>query len=198
MLMQEPPARVLVMDIRCPRCGGPADPAGHEDARAFFQCPSCNRVWATRISASRHDGSPAGAPPPRVLVAEDSPEMIGLLSAWLEDEGCIVIPAMSGREAIEAAAACRPQAAIIDVVLPPPDGFQVCEALARQPRPPAVVLMTGMSHVDRQRVSELGALLMLQKPFTREMLLDALSLAFEQYRRAEAAAGEGVSGAAEC
>ena len=70
------------MDISCPRCGGLAEPAGHEDARAFFQCPICARVWATHISALADRGSASAQPAPRVLIADDSPEMLGLLTAW--------------------------------------------------------------------------------------------------------------------
>ena len=60
------------MNICCPRCGGLAEPAGHEDARAFFQCPTCSRVWATHISASASPTLPASMAP-RVLIADDSP-----------------------------------------------------------------------------------------------------------------------------
>ena len=95
------------MNILRPRCGGLAEPAGHEDARAFFQCPTCSRVWATHISASATLSFPT-ANAPRVLIADDSREMLGLLTAWLEDEGCVVIATASGREAIEAADAYNP------------------------------------------------------------------------------------------
>ena len=180
--MQGNPARVLVMDICCPRCGGLAEPAGHEDARAFFQCPTCDRVWATHISATIERASSPTVPAPRVLVADDSPEMLGLLTAWLEDEGCMVIAVGSGREALDASIAYRPNVAFVDVVLPPPDGFQLCEILSRRVGP-AVVLMTGMSNPDVERVHEAGAVLLLQKPFTREVVIDALSRALAKRRR---------------
>jgi CheY-like chemotaxis protein len=180
--MQVAPACELFMDICCPRCGGPAEPAGHEDARAFFQCPTCDRVWATHISAMLERPSDRKTPVPRVLIADDSPELLGLLAAWLEDEGCIVIAVGSGREALDASIAYRPNVAFVDVVLPPPDGFQLCEILTRRVGP-SVVLMTGMSNPDRQRVAEVGALLLLQKPFTREAVVDALTLALAHNRR---------------
>lgn len=169
------------MDICCPRCGGFAEPAGHEDARAFFRCPTCDRIWATHISAIADRQLPQSAPAPRVLVADDSPEMLGLLSAWLEDEGCLVIAVGSGREALDASVAYRPDVAFLDVVLPPPDGFQLCEILTRRDGP-AVVLMTGMSNPDMRRANDAGALLLLAKPFAREALVDALGLALEHHR----------------
>ena len=180
------------MDISCPRCGGLAEPAGHEDARAFFQCPTCRRVWATHISAIANPGTESARPAPRVLVADDSPEMLGLLSAWFEDEGCVVIAVGSGREAIDAAIAYRPDVAFLDVVLPPPDGFQVCEMLTRR-LGRAVVLMTGMSNPDSERAAEVGAVLMLQKPFAREVIVDALTLALEQGRREDASGGAALA-----
>jgi len=179
---------VPYMDISCPRCGGLAEPAGHEDARAFFQCPTCARVWATHISALANHGSAPARPAPRVLIVDDSPEMLGLLTAWVEDEGCMVIAVSSGREAIDAAIAHKPDVAFIDLVLPPPDGFHVCEVLTRR-LGLATVLMTGVADPDRRRVEEVGALLLLQKPFPREAVVDALTLALEQCRREGASGG---------
>ena len=179
------------MNICCPRCGGLAEPAGHEDARAFFQCPTCSRVWATHISASATHDLPASMAP-RVLIADDSREMLGLLTAWLEDEGCVVIAASSGREAIDAAAAYKPDVAFVDIVLPPPDGFHVSEVLTRK-MGMVVVLVTGMSSPDPGRVEEVGALLLLKKPFAREALVDALTLALEQRRRKEASGGTALA-----
>jgi CheY-like chemotaxis protein len=176
------------MDISCPRCGGLAEPAGHEDARAYFQCPTCARVWSTHISALVEYGPAPAKPAPRVLIADDSPEMLGLLTAWVEDEGCMVIAVSSGREAIDAAIAHKPDVALLDVVLPPPDGFHVCEVLTRRLGMPAV-LMTGMSNPDRTRAEEVGALLLLQKPFPREAVVDALTLALEHGRREDQSGG---------
>jgi CheY-like chemotaxis protein len=178
------------MNICCPRCGGLAEPAGHEDARAFFQCPTCARVWATHISASATPDTPAFAP--RALIADDSREMLGLLAAWLEDEGCVVITAASGREALDAADSYKPDVAFVDVVLPPPDGFHVSEVLTRK-MGIAVVLMTGMSSPDARSIEESGALLLLKKPFEREALVDALTLALEERRRKDASGGTALA-----
>jgi CheY-like chemotaxis protein len=94
-----------------------------------------------------------------------------------------VIAVGSGREALDASSAHRPDVAFIDLVIPPPDGFQVCDILTRQSGP-AVVLMTGMSNPNVGRVTESGALMLLMKPFEREAIVDALTLAMEQKRRA--------------
>jgi FixJ family two-component response regulator len=49
--------------------------------------------------------------------------------------------------------------------------------------------MTGMSSPDHRHVEEAGALLLLRKPFDREAMLDALTLALERCRRKEASGG---------
>jgi CheY-like chemotaxis protein len=181
--MQGCPPCVRFMDSRCPRCGGVAEPAGHEDARAFFQCVPCGRVWATHLSAIMRRGDEEPRSTSRVLIADDSPEMLGLMSAWLEDEGCIVVTAGSGREALDAAAVYYPDVVFLDLVLPPPDGFQVCEAL-KQRLAPEVVLMTGMPNPDAaRRAADLGVVALLMKPFAREAVTGALTTALDRCRR---------------
>lgn len=175
-------AGVHDMDMSCPRCGGPAEPAGHEDARAFFRCDVCDRVWATHLAVLGEVTRRSAAAATRVLVADDAPEMLGLLTAWLEEEGCIVIAVGSGREALAAAAAYKPDVAFLDVILPAPDGLYVAATITRS-SDAAVVLMTGVGNPDALRVDETGALLLLQKPFEREALVDALGRALEHRRR---------------
>lgn len=174
---------VGIQDTRCPRCGGLAEPAGHEDARAFFQCRACPRVWATHLSAMAAQRGADHGSAPRVLIADDSPEMLGLMSAWLEDEGCVVVPTASGREALDAASVYYPDVAFIDLVLPPPDGFAVAEALKAR-LAPEIVLMTGMpGRGQEHRAAELGAVALLRKPFTREDVTGALTTALDRCRR---------------
>ena len=185
--MQVRLAGVPNMDMSCPRCGGPAEPAGHEDARAFFRCDVCDRVWATHLALLGEVARRPASASPRVLVADDAPEMLGLLTAWLEDEGCIVIAVGSGREALAAAAAYKPDVAFLDVILPAPGGLYVAGTITRASGV-AVVLMTGVGTPDSLKVEEAGALMLLQKPFERESLLEALSRALEHRRRRSPAA----------
>jgi DNA-binding response OmpR family regulator len=164
------------MDIRCPRCGSPATPAGHEDARAFYQCEKCNRVWMVHLTAGtagRVDG-----PNTRVLVVDDSDQLVGLVGMWLEDEGYGVVTATSGRAALESAETDHPDIVLLDLILPPPDGFVVCDVLLRKPRPPEIIIMTGMTDPMRLRlVEDLGAFAILHKPLSQEKVLDTISRA---------------------
>src|SRR4051812_4860301 len=86
------------MDIRCARCGTNAVPAGHEDARAFYQCEKCNRVWVMHLAAAAATSARTSAPSMRVLVVDDADSLVSLIEMWLEDEGYDVLtPPLAGR-----------------------------------------------------------------------------------------------------
>lgn len=170
------------MDICCPRCGGPAEEAGHEDGRGYFACARCRRVWSAPLALLAPTPRAAGSVT-RVMVVDDSEQMVGLLAMWLEDEGCDVVTALSGIEALDVAAAYYPDIVFLDLIMPPPDGFQVCRAL-KQRLAPEVILMTGVSRPDaRMRGADLGVVALLQKPFTREAAIAAYTTALERCRR---------------
>jgi len=165
------------MDILCPRCGTPAAPAGHEDARAFYRCEFCNRVWMTHL-APNSAGRVEGTVPTRVLVVDDSDQLADLVGAWLEDEGYLVATATSGSRAIAAAAAAPPDIVLLDLILPPPDGFTLCRLLQRGTRPPSIIVMTGVTDAVRLRqIDGLGVFAVLHKPLLQETVLDAVSRA---------------------
>ncbi len=116
-----------------------------------------------------------GEPTTKVLVVDDSDELLGLIGAWLQEEGYILFTATSGVQALDIAQSHEPDIVLLDVVIPPPDGFAVCEALQLRQRPPEIILMTGTSDPSRlRRVDELGGLVMLRKPLTSEVLLDTV------------------------
>ena len=169
------------MDICCPRCDTPADTVGHEDGRGFFACPLCKRVWSAPLASMAW--TPPSSPNafvPRVMVVDDSAQMVGLLAMWLEDEGCEVFTALSGREALDVAATYYPDIVFLDVVLPPPDGILVAKALKHR-LSPEIILMTGVSNPDvPERAAALGIVTLLVKPFTRESAIDAYAAALDR------------------
>jgi CheY-like chemotaxis protein len=169
------------MNIRCPHCGNLAVPAGHENDRAFYQCENCDRVWMTFLSTST--AADAAHAPMKVLLVDDSNDLLQLIVSWLDDEGYIVTTATSGMQAIDIAHSHDPDIVLLDVVIPPPDGFAVCESLLRRDRPPEIILMTGIADPLRlRRAGELGVL--LRKPFTREVMVETVRQA--ALRRASA------------
>ncbi|MEP6915233.1 MAG: response regulator [Acidobacteriota bacterium] len=172
------------MDIQCLRCGATATPAGHEDAHAYFQCSKCARVWAASLlppPVTEAQSGRSGAV--RVLVVDDAEELVRLISIWLATAGYDVVTAGTGDQALEAASVHHPDIVLLDLVIPPPDGFAVCEAL-RHPFPPEIILMTGLSDPDHlRRALALGVVALLRKPLTRESVVDMVAIAAERCRR---------------
>src|SRR5258708_14494029 len=73
----------------------------------------------------------AAVPAPRILVVDDNPELLTLLSSSFEEAGYQVSTAARGRTALDLARKERPDLAVIDVLLPDLMGFDVPEALKK-------------------------------------------------------------------
>jgi CheY-like chemotaxis protein len=171
------------MNICCPRCGTLAEAAGHEDGRAYFACPQCQRVFSAELASLAPQAGSSGTVATRVMVVDDSDQMVQLLRMWLEDEGCEVFTALSGRDALDLAATYYPDVVFLDVIMPHPDGFHVSQALRDRLRP-EVILMTGVASAEaRRRASELGVVALLEKPFSRGAAIAAYTTAVERCRR---------------
>jgi DNA-binding response OmpR family regulator len=167
---------------KCPRCGGEAVFAGYEDARTFYQCENCKRVWTTIVTA------PSAASPPlvRVLVVDDSDLLVALVASWLEDAGYAVLTATTGRQALDIAALHHPEVLLLDLIMPPPDGFEVCAKLRSLPHTPEIILMTGISDPDHlYRAMDLCAATLLRKPFEAASVVSAVSSALARRRRSQ-------------
>jgi CheY-like chemotaxis protein len=165
---------------KCPRCSEDVVFAGYEDARTFYQCEKCKRVWTTMVMPPAGDSRE----PVRVLVADDSDLMVGLVAAWLEHEGYAVVTATNGREALDAAVVHHPDIVLLDLIMPQPDGFEVCAKLADMPHPPEVILMTGVSDVRHLgRARDLRAATLLRKPLEEESVVAAVQSAARRRRQ---------------
>src|SRR2546423_5230639 len=93
--------------------------------------------------------------------------MAKLLEVALQREGHAVDRVDNGRDALWMATECEYDAIVLDVMIPPPDGFEVCRQLRRRGRWAPVLLLTARDSVD-DRVTglEAGADDYLPKPFS--------------------------------
>jgi two-component system, OmpR family, response regulator len=111
----------------------------------------------------------------RVLVVEDDPAVTRLLRRGLERAGYAVDAVGSGTEALWMAGEFEYGAVVLDVNIPQPDGFAVCEQLRAQGVWVPVLLLTGRDGIeDRVRGLDAGADDYLAKPFAFEELLARL------------------------
>jgi signal transduction histidine kinase/DNA-binding response OmpR family regulator len=109
-----------------------------------------------------------------VLVVDDDPVSLDLLSMTLGKEGYRVIHARSGEEALEQARAYHPQAITLDVLMPRMDGWSVLVALKADPdlRDIPVIMVTVLK--DRGLAFSLGASDFMTKPVDRVGLTSML------------------------
>lgn len=113
-------------------------------------------------------------PAETILVVDDSPTDLRLVSASLQGEGYHVITASNGEEALEKAAREQPRLVVLDVVLPKKNGFQVCRQLKTSPdtKDIKIVMVTSKSQdSDRFWGLKQGADAYLTKPFEDQELI---------------------------
>ncbi|MFQ5447784.1 MAG: response regulator transcription factor [Saprospiraceae bacterium] len=69
----------------------------------------------------------------KILVVDDEPDILEILSYNLSKEGYTVITASNGEEAVEKAVAEKPKLIILDIMMPQMDGVEVCRSLRSNP-----------------------------------------------------------------
>jgi two-component system, OmpR family, KDP operon response regulator KdpE len=108
---------------------------------------------------------------PRVLVVDDEGQILRALRVILRDAGFEALPASDGEEALDVAAVERPDAAIIDLVLPDMDGIEVCRRLRDWSELPIIVLSAVGEEDAKVRALGAGADDYVTKPFgPRELI----------------------------
>jgi two-component system KDP operon response regulator KdpE len=111
---------------------------------------------------------------PNLLICDDDPQILHLLTLVLSEAGFEVMPAATGREALERAAARPPDAAIIDVLLPDHDGTEVCRRLREWSRMPILMLSAVDDERKKVRALQRGADDYVTKPFAPAELIARL------------------------
>jgi two-component system, OmpR family, KDP operon response regulator KdpE len=116
----------------------------------------------------------------RVLIVDDEPQILRALRVVLRGAGFQVLPAETAQEALDLAALQRPDAAIVDLVLPDGDGVDVCRELRSWSRMPILVLSAMGEEDDKVRALEAGADDYVTKPFGPRELVARLQAALRR------------------
>jgi two-component system OmpR family response regulator len=107
----------------------------------------------------------------RILLVEDEPKMAALVRKALERDGYAVDVTDNGQDAVWLGTENPYDAIILDVMIPPPDGFEVCRRLRAAERWAPILLLTARDAVtDRVTGLDAGADDYLPKPFSFEEL----------------------------
>jgi DNA-binding response OmpR family regulator len=127
----------------------------------------------------------AKARPKKVLVVDDDQSIVELLALVLQDAGYQVVTANDGREAIVQAIQERPDAVILDILMPGLDGWQVCDHLLSHEQTagtPIIFLTARARSEDELRGWYAGCFDYITKPFEVDHLLKRVQVATESTR----------------
>lgn len=103
-----------------------------------------------------------------ILIVDDTPANLSVLSMMLTKAGYKVRPAISGEIALRAIEAELPDLILLDVRMPEMDGFELCQQLKAQPRTAKVpvIFISALSEIDdKLRAFEVGGVDYITKPF---------------------------------
>lgn len=109
-----------------------------------------------------------------VMVVDDSPVILDIISKGLIKEGFQVVAASSGQEALRALENMRPDLIISDLNMPEMDGIAFCQTVQQRPSLAAVPFITMGTESDRgkmRQVLQSGACTYILKPFNIDQLM---------------------------
>jgi DNA-binding response OmpR family regulator len=111
--------------------------------------------------------------PYRILVVDDNELNLDLVSKILELDGYEVATADSGDVALEKVGVFKPDLALLDVMMPDMNGFELCRRLRQLPvsmNMPVIMLTAASGEEDRIQAKKVGANDLLGKPFNLDVL----------------------------
>ena len=106
-----------------------------------------------------------------VLVVEDTPSELELISNYLRDSGYTVIGATDAKEALNKVLKQKPDVVVTDVVMPGMSGFELCRTLKKNPvteQLPIIICSSKNQEIDRFWGMKQGANAYLAKPIDQE------------------------------
>lgn len=114
------------------------------------------------------------APKQKILLADDDPELVGILIKRLQSLDCDITTASDGVEALEKTRSVRPKVVVLDVMMPRMNGWEVCKAIRQEAdlEGIGIIMLTGIGESLNEMTSPLyGADDHLDKPFDFAELL---------------------------
>ena len=119
----------------------------------------------------------------KILIADDEPDILEIISFNLQTEGYEVITAKNGDEALEKAKQHKPDLIILDVMMPGKTGIEVCNILRSQPafNPTLIIFLTAMSDENSEVTGlETGADDYITKPVSPKVLTSKVNALFRR------------------
>jgi twitching motility two-component system response regulator PilG len=126
------------------------------------------------VTESNQQGSLSGL---KVMVIDDSKTIRRTAETLLKKEGCDVITAVDGFEALSKISDHQPNIIFVDIMMPRLDGYQTCALIKNNQMfraTPVIMLSSKDGLFDKARGRIVGSEQYLTKPFTRDELLGAI------------------------
>src|ERR1700712_653324 len=126
--------------------------------------------------------------PKQILIADDEPDILEIVSYTLGKEGYEVYTAKDGNEAIEKAKQLHPDLIILDIMMPKKTGVEVCQILRSQPifQDTLIIFLTAMSDEASQiKGLETGADDYVNKPISPKVLVSRVNALFRRVNKDE-------------
>lgn len=120
-----------------------------------------------------------------ILVVDDAPFNLRLLTAMLQDDGYEVRQAISGKFALQVVPVIQPDLILLDINMPEMDGYEVCQALKQMPESkniPVIFLSALDSALDKEKAFAVGGLDYITKPFQLQDILTRVESQLRQRR----------------
>lgn len=117
-----------------------------------------------------------------ILVADDDEHIRELVAFYLRKHGYEVALAHDGNEALALERTVKPDLMVLDVMMPGPDGLQVCKALRQRGNLPIVLLTARSSDIDKIAGLRFGADDYVSKPFNPEELMARIEAVLRRSR----------------
>jgi len=114
----------------------------------------------------------------KVLIVDDEPDLVELISLRLEANNYQVISAFDGQEGLDKARSEKPDLIILDIMLPKIEGYKVCRMLKfdeRYKQIPVILFTARAQASDLKLGKDVGADAYLTKPFEPDILLAKVS-----------------------
>lgn len=128
----------------------------------------------------------------KILVVDDEPSIVNLVSSYLKAEGYQVYTAADGPSGLKAARAYKPDLVVLDIMLPGMDGIQLLTHLRRESNVYVIMLTARTEETDKIVGLSVGADDYVTKPFSPRELVARIKAAL---RRLQTGAGSGSESA---
>ncbi|MCD4713638.1 MAG: response regulator transcription factor [Clostridiales bacterium] len=118
----------------------------------------------------------------KILIVEDDLQIQTLLKDYINASGYIAVTASDGEEALMKFETEQPQLALLDIIIPKIDGFELCRKIRNESNIPIIMLSSKKEDTDKILALGLGADDYVEKPFSPRVLIAKIQSHFRRVK----------------